>query len=116
LYGGFISAADRRKLDALRGMNADQLLDARTGFEDERLEELFWRYRARNFPQSLSDEEQEQWQAHCAARLLDGEGGARTVDDLLEALDALYPTADERGQALLDTLNAYAQEVVPDGG
>lgn len=114
LYDGFISTADRRKLDALRAMSAEQLADARTGFEDERLEELFWRYRARNFAQSLSDEEQEQWQAHCAARLLDGAGGARTVDDFLAALDALSLEAGDKGQAVLDALQDYAQEVVPD--
>lgn len=114
LYDGFISTADRRKLNALRAMSAEQLADARTGFEDERLEELFWRYRARNFAQSLSDEEQEQWQAHCAARLLDGAGGARTVDDFLAALDALSLEAGDKGQAVLDALQDYAQEVVPD--
>lgn len=70
LYAGFVSTADRRKLEHLRTLPAADLADARTGFEDERLEEVFWRYRARNFPQTLSADEQQRWHAHCAARLI----------------------------------------------
>ena len=115
LYAGFVSPADRRRLEHLRTLPAADLADARTGFEDERLEEVVWRYRARNFPQTLSADEQQRWHAHCAARLIDGQDKARTVDDFLEALDALYPDADAKGQAVLDALQDYAQEVVPDG-
>ena len=115
LYAGFVSTADRRKLEHLRTLPAADLADARTGFEDERLEEVFWRYRARNFPQTLSADEQQRWHAHCAARLIDGQEKARTVDDFLEALDTLYPDADAQGQAVLDALQDYAQEIVPDG-
>ena len=115
LYAGFVSTADRRKLEHLRTLPASDLADARTGFEDERLEEVFWRYRARNFPQTLSADEQQRWHAHCAARLIDGQEKARTVDDLLEALDTLYPDADAQGQTVLDALQDYAQEIVPDG-
>ena len=115
LYAGFVSTADRRKLEHLRTLPAADLADARTGFEDERLEEVFWRYRARNFPQTLSADEQQRWHAHCAARLIDGQDKARTVDDFLEALDALYSDADAKGQAVLDALQDYAQEIVPDG-
>ena len=115
LYAGFVSTADRRTLEHLRTLPAADLADARTGFEDERLEEVFWRYRARNFPQTLSADEQQRWHAHCAARLMDGQDKARTVDDLLEALDTLYPDADVQGQTVLDALQDYAQEIVPDG-
>lgn len=114
LYAGFTSAADRRKLEYLRALPAEDLADARTGFEDDRLEELFWRYRARNFPQTLSIDDQQRWHEHCVARLIDGQEKARTVDDFLEALDTLYPHADAKGQAVLDALQDYAQDVVPD--
>ena len=114
LYAGFVSTADRRRLETLRQLSGEQLADARTGFEDARLEELFWRYRARNFPDTLSEEERSRWREHCAARLLDGQGGARTLDDLLEALDALHPGADTCGLAVLDALQDYAQHIVPE--
>ena len=114
LYAGFVSVADRRRLETLRQLSGEQLADARTGFEDARLEELFWRYRARNFPDTLSEEERSRWREHCVARLLDGQGGARTLDDLLAALDALHPGADTCGLAVLDALQDYAQHIVPE--
>jgi exodeoxyribonuclease-1 len=77
------------------------------------LSELLWRYRARNFPQSLSAEEAGRWEAHRAARLFDGEGGALTLDALFEALDKLAETANERDEAILGALYDYASEIAP---
>ena len=112
LYGGFLGTSDRRKLDHLRSLPPGQLADARTGFDDARLEELFWRYRARNFAATLSPDDAQRWHAHCAERLLDGAGGARTVDDLLAQLDERHATADAAGQAVLAALHDYAEQIV----
>lgn len=114
LYAGFVSAADRRKLEGLRGLSGERIGDARTGFEDARLEELFWRYRARNFPDSLSEGDRLRWREHCTARLLEGQGGARTLDDFLAALDALHAGASTGGIAVLDALQEYAEQIVPE--
>ncbi len=114
LYAGFVSAADRRKLETLRGLSGERLGDVRTGFEDPRLEELFWRYRARNFPDSLSEGDRLRWREHCTARLLEGQGGARTLDDFLAALDALSAGASTGGIAVLDALQEYAEQIVPE--
>jgi len=113
LYGGFVSNADRRRLDDLRRCSPDELAVARPAFEDARLSELLWRYRARNFPQSLSAEEAQRWEAHRAARLFDGEGGALTLDALFEELDKLAETASERDEAILGALYDYASEIAP---
>ena len=76
-YGDFIGNADRRRLNDLRQSTPEKLASSRPGFEDARLTELLWRYRARNFPQSLSPEEQQRWEAHRTARLFDGQGEAQ---------------------------------------
>ena len=114
LYGGFINNTDRRRLNQLRDMSPEELAVQRTGFDDERLQELFFRYRARNFPQTLSQAESERWEAHRAARLLEGEGGARHVDALFTQIDELSETADERGEAILGALYDYAELIAPD--
>ncbi|RZL93363.1 MAG: exodeoxyribonuclease I [Variovorax sp.] len=114
LYGGFVGHADRRRLDQLRGLTPAELARDRTGFDDARLGELLFRYRARNWPESLSAEEAERWEAHRAARLLEGEGGARNVDVLFSEIDALSETADERGEALLGALYEYAEAITPE--
>ena len=114
LYGGFIDTADRRRLDQLRMLPAAELAHSRTGFDDERLSELVFRYRARNFPATLNDEENQRWEAHRMARLLEGEGGARSVDALFAEIDTLAEKADEQGEAILGALYDYAEAIAPD--
>lgn len=114
LYGGFINNEDRRRLNKLRALPPAELAHSRTGFDDERLEELVFRYRARNFEATLSPEHAERWEVHRAARLLEGEGGARNVDAFLAELDVLSETADERGEAVLGALYEYAERVAPE--
>jgi len=113
MYGGFVSNTDRRRLNELRQSSPEQLALARPKFEDARLGELHWRYRARNHPNSLSAEELTRWEAHRAARLLAGEGGALTITALFDKLDQLAETADERGEAILGALYDYAEMIAP---
>jgi len=113
LYGGFVGNADRRRLNQLRELSADKLVASRPAFDDPRLGELLFRYRARNFPGSLSDQEQQVWQQHRAARLLQGEDGARTLTALFDELDRLAEDADEQGEALLGALYDYAESIAP---
>ena len=94
-------------------MPAAELALARTGFDDARLEELLFRYRARNFPESLAAHERERWEAHRAARLFDGEGGARTIEGLFGEIDNLSETADARGEEILGALYDYAEAIAP---
>ena len=114
LYGGFVGNADRRRLNQLLELSPAELAFNRTGFDDDRLAELVFRYRARNFPDTLSPEDSERWEAHRAARLLEGEGGARSVDALLAAIDVLSETADERAEEVLGALHEYAEMIVPE--
>ena len=114
LYGGFVGNGDRRRLTQLRSLSPAELAHTRTGFDDPRLAELVFRYRARNFPETLDTEEAERWEAHRAARLLEGEGGARNVDQLFAEIDALAETADARGQEILGALYEYAEAIAPD--
>ncbi len=112
LYGGFIGNNDRRRLTQLIALDPDKLAEARTGFEDERLEELVFRYKARNFPDILNDDEQERWYEHCSARLQEGAGGARSLEAYYAQLNELSKTADAKGIAVLSALAEYAESLV----
>ncbi len=114
LYGGFVGNEDRRTLQRLRELAPSQLMGKRPAFQDGRLEELLFRYRARNHPELLDDEDRRRWQQHCAERLHGGAGGALTLAAYFERIDALAETADERGQALLAALYDYAEGIAPD--
>ena len=113
LYGGFVGNNDKRKLESLRQQSTEQLAAARPSFEDERLNELFFRYRARNFPASLNALDAARWERHRAARLFDGAGRARTIEQLFSEIDALSETADERAEDILGALYDYAEQIAP---
>lgn len=114
LYGGFIGNEDRRRLDSLRGVSGAELADKRPDFQDPRLAELLFRFRARNFPDSLNAEEMVQWQEHCGQRLHHGAGGALTLGAFFEEIDRLGEDADERGQEILGALVDYATDIAPE--
>ncbi len=115
LYGGFVGNGDRKKLNELRVLSPEALAQARVSFQDERLEELLFRYRARNFPHTLSDDEQARWQAHCVACLHE-DGGARNLMSFFEKIDTLSERADERGDEILGALYDYAEQIAPPPG
>jgi exodeoxyribonuclease-1 len=120
LYGGFVGPEDRRLLQRLKALSAEQLADKvhdrEPAFADERLGEILFRYRARNFPETLNEQEQERWHAHRSQRLLEGAGGSLSLQALFEAIDALgekLPDDDERGQDILGALYDYAEQIAP---
>ncbi len=114
LYGGFVGHSDRGRLQRLRELPPAQLAGKRLAFDDARLEEIVFRYRARNFPETLSADERERWEQHRAARLHGGEGGALTVEAFFERLDALNETADDDGQEILAALYDWAEQIAPE--
>ena len=114
LYGGFLGNDDRRTLQRLSRMNATQLAAARPAFTDARLDELLFRYRARNFQDSLAEREREQWVEHCASVLHEGRNGSLTLAAFFEQIDVLGEEADERGQEILGALVDYATQIAPE--
>lgn len=114
LYGGFVGPTDRQRLDRLRKLPATDPAWARASFDDQRLGELVFRFRARSHPEALNPAEAERWARHCADRLHDGAGGGLTLAAFFERLDTLAETADERGQEILGALYDYAEQIAPE--
>jgi len=57
LYDGFASDDDRNLFPLMRAAQPENLADLAGKFQDARYTELLFRYRARNYPDTLSDEE-----------------------------------------------------------
>lgn len=114
LYGGFVGNEDRRTLQRLRELSPEALATRQPAFQDGRLDELLFRYRARNFPHTLNDEEQQRWTQHCAARLHHGAGGAMTLAQFFQRIDDLAESADDRQQDILESLYDYGEGIAPD--
>ncbi len=91
LYGGgFFSADDRRRMDRIRAVAPGDLSSFPQVFDDQRLPEMLFRYRARNWPETLSEEERGCWEEYRQARLFEpGEGAGLPMDDYLACLDEM---------------------------
>lgn len=114
LYGGgFFSDNDKRKMEVIRSAEPDMLKTLSVPFEDSRLPELLFRYRARNWPQTLNPEEQEIWQQYRQQRL--GHDAPAPVLNL-ERFDAALAECrqqqlDSEQQKVLSELQDYADRL-----
>ena len=116
LYGGgFFSDSDRRAMDSLRQLPADALAGTTPVFEDPRLSEMFFRYRARNYPHTLDSEERERWDEFRLFRL-SGEAPGFPLGledyqlDLQRRLELLPPGSPLR--SLLEALQAWGDTLL----
>lgn len=110
LYDGFIGDRDRRLCEQVRTADPAQLAQEQWPFDDERLPELLFRYRARNFPDTLNPQEQERWRIFCQKRLCAPEWGApNTLDSFLEAAAQLTTTATSFQREVLDDWQIHVQ-------
>ncbi len=77
LYDGFVSNRDRELCTEVleRSAHPQQMIHWQPDFRDERLQNLYPRYRARNWPELLDEDERQWWRSFCEARLRDGEFG-----------------------------------------
>jgi exodeoxyribonuclease-1 len=113
--GGFLGDSDRATLDRLRRLDPWQLAQVRPEFRDPRLPEMLFRYRARNFPETLTPKETARWEAFRLRRLTLAGSGASLVKSEYEArLKALESASDlsPRQREILASLWNYLREIV----
>ena len=110
LYSGFLGDRDKRLCEQVRAASAEQLARDHWAFADARLDELLFRYRARNFPSSLAGEELVRWRDFCRQRLSDSSMGApNTLDNFAQALQEEWPLASPAQQQVLQAWREHAQ-------
>jgi exodeoxyribonuclease-1 len=83
LYSGFFDRADKAKFSKARASQGQAAL----AFNDARLSELYFRYKARNWPESLDADERMLWQKHRSGCL-----NAETLQAYTAQCDALIAT------------------------
>lgn len=69
IYRGFVGDADKRLMSRIRSALPHELVGFADAFHDPRYPELLFRYRARNFPQTLKPDEHARWSEFRRARL-----------------------------------------------
>ncbi|UVE18689.1 exodeoxyribonuclease I [Pseudomonas sp. LS44] len=112
LYDGFIGDRDRRLCERVRMAQPQELASGDWMFDDARLPELLFRYRARNFPQTLAANEQVRWREFCQKRLSAPEWGApNTLANFEAALLEATVNASSEQQRLLAEWREYARKL-----
>jgi exodeoxyribonuclease-1 len=112
--GGFFSSNDKALMKKIRASSPDELAKDDWAFKDSRLKEMLFRYRARNFPDSLSADEHRKWQENRMERLrIPTDARQLSIEsfalEIATARDA--NKQDHSAQRILDQLEAWGHEI-----
>ncbi|WP_119718127.1 exodeoxyribonuclease I [Cognatilysobacter tabacisoli] len=114
LYDGFIGDGDKRLFADVRTTPPAALGARAFSFRDPRLAELLFRYRARNWPDTLDADERARWDAYRRRRLHDESGLSELSFARFHAeiADLRLRHAGDGGKlALLDRLEAWGRDI-----
>jgi exodeoxyribonuclease-1 len=117
--GGFFSNADRLRMEHIRSVAPSELGRIRPNFDDARLPEMLFRYRARNYPHSLSPDERSLWEEYRVKRLtVRGCGSSLTLSEYWKLIDALRadPKRIQGKEAILKDLIEYGRQIIGQPG
>lgn len=114
--GGFFSNADRERMELVRQSSPQELGNLGFSFDDQRLPEMLFRYRARNYPQTLTDEEKQDWQVFRRYRLLGENNGGLNWDAYRTTIRNLRQSGSitSAQSEILDALENYGMELIGD--
>ncbi|MGY6274856.1 exodeoxyribonuclease I [Methylomonas sp. MgM2] len=104
--GGFFGHKDKTVMQKIRQTPPQALAGFRADFDDARLPEMLFRYRARNYPETLNADDKRRWQAFCLARF-DDEENPGNIRNFRKTLDALTETLGTNHR-ILSELEAFA--------
>ena len=117
LYDAFFPAADKQAMQTVHELSPWDLADWPAPFRDKRGEEMLFRYRARNFPDTLNENERERWEQHRIARLMHNHADIPALNFECFAhelqLAAQQVMDDPRKLQWIQDLQLYAESIYP---
>jgi exodeoxyribonuclease-1 len=114
LYSGpFFSEQAKSQMEMIRSSSPEQLGGLQLPWDDSRLPELLFRYRARNYPHTLTQPEVDRWRAHCRQRLTEGSQHHLNIDEFVLILEQLVQENEQNGRnmGILQALATYVQDL-----
>ena len=114
LYSGFLSPADRRLSQQINQATPAELVGLEPAFKAAKLQTLLFRYRARNWPETLSQAEQATWESYRRARLTDPAVGASITLDVYQtqlSRLAIDPALTAEQRVLLNALLDWPTQI-----
>lgn len=116
LYDGFFDNKDKTAMSVVRAADRDEIASLEIKFEDARLNELLPLYKARNFIETLTNEEREQWESYRKQVLLGGGISSRAHKFFARLSElAARPDLTKDEQFLLQELQLYGESILPVG-
>lgn len=114
LYDAFVPDVDKTKMSVVRAAGIDELKGLDLKFKDERLQALLPLYKARNYPQAMSDEDRIWWEKFRERKLL----GNKQSSAMAKYFNRLGELANKEGltqnqKYLLEELQLYGQSIMP---
>lgn len=115
MYDGFYSEPDKQAMRVVRAAAPEELSSLALPFNDQRLVTLLPLYKARNFPQTLSDEERATWEKYRSQKLLHG-GERSKLAQYFARLQKIAETGNltDHQHYLLEELQLYGQSIMPE--
>jgi len=113
LYDGFVGDYDKALMRDLRQADEEELSTRQFVFDDARLKEFVFRYRARNYEHSLNDQEQLEWHEFAAHRLQHGDENIQSISQFEARVSELLQNGEqnEKSTHLLKSLLAYSDSL-----
>lgn len=113
LYDGFASNADQAVMHQIQDLEPHQFDSFQPVFENPKFKTLWFRLKARNYPDTLTEQEMHQWRMHCQARLLDDSNqfglSMNSYMQLIETLGQQHSQNPEKLK-ILEQLYQYAEQ------
>lgn len=109
LYDKFIEPRDALRAEAVRNATRSEIATLDPKFDDKRLAELYPRYKARNYPQSLSTEERAAYETYRIERLTRQSGPFMKQLQQLSSSQSL----SSHQQFVLEELKLWFEAIMP---
>ncbi|WP_027966080.1 exodeoxyribonuclease I [Halomonas halocynthiae] len=115
LYSGnFFSPSDRAQMERVRASAPWDLVGATFSFQDPRLEEMLFRFRARSYPETLEGDEKERWENWRWERLRDSQVAGFTLSDFGREIEQLgHQELTDSQRQVLEELVMYVESILP---
>ena len=112
--GGFWSGMDKKAMAQIHQTPKEKLAGHKAQFQDPRGDEMYFRFRARNYPEFMEDDDHERWAQHCKDSLL-GNGPGLNFEQFSLALQqaAQEYQHDQDKMFILQELQLYAESIYP---
>ncbi|MDB5182470.1 MAG: Exodeoxyribonuclease [Candidatus Saccharibacteria bacterium] len=115
LYDGFFNDGDKTAMAVVRAAEKSEISSLHLTFKDGRLNTLFPLYKARNYPQSLSQEEREIWEKFRFNKLVGGGDKSALSKYFMRISEiAKRPGLTSAQQYLLEELQLYGESIMPE--